>query len=334
MYHLISEQPAPIDRDTLRSDLLDRRHALESASTRSNDRNLAELLAAVDAALTRVSDDTLGICEVCDAPIETDLLRRNPLATVCLECLPIPQRRALEKDLALASTIQAELLPDPDFETPDWVGHYSYRPYGNGPVSGDFCEVIHDRGHTLVVFGDVSGKGVSAALLMSHLSAIVRALAGSERSPVEMMQRVNRMFCAASPLKSFATLVAIRLGTNGEVEVVNAGHLPPLLDNGSVRQIPAHGVPIGLFCESEYTSKVFRMNPDDRLVLATDGTVESTDGNGDEYGLDALTRVVASAPKNSPRDLVNRVLEEIELFRNGRPAEDDATVMVIQRISS
>lgn len=331
MYDISFESPAAMNHDALHSDLLERRRLLKSASVHTDDHQLVELLGAVDAALIRIREDTFGTCDICKAPIEADLLGRNPLSRVCLECLSSSQRRALEHDLTLASTIQSELLPDPDFKTQDWVGHYSYQPYGRGPVSGDFCDVILNGNDVLVLFGDISGKGVSAALLMSHLSAIFRVLATSDLSLVEMMEQANRMFCAASPIESFATLVALRFRTGGEVEIANAGHVPPLLHNGRVNQLPAHGVPIGLFCESGYASTLFRMEPGDRLVLVTDGTIESADGDDHQFGLETLVEAVASAPNNSPRDLVNRLLAEVELFRNGRPAEDDITLMVIQR---
>ena len=328
--HQIDNSPATATmHDILHAELLQRRRLLVSASAHSSTYELVDLLDAVEAALVRISDSSFGTCDVCKAPIETEVLLHDPLARLCLDCLPVSERRMLEKDLAFASTIQSELLPDPDFETPDWAGHYSYTSHG--PVSGDFCDVIPDQRGVLIVFGDISGKGVSAALLMSHLSATFRVLASSEQSLVDMMNRANRMFCEASPLESFATLVAIRLSPNGEVEIANAGHVPPLLHNGRVHQIPAQGVPIGLFRDSRYTSDVFRMESGDRLVLVTDGAIESTNGHDDEFGMEALVEAVASAPRSGPRDLVRLLLEKIDIFRDGRPATDDTTLMVVQR---
>ena len=331
MQQIASEHTSTIDHDALYSDLMERRRLLESASAYSNDHQVSELLEAVDAAIARIHRHSYGMCEICEAPIETDHLSSNPLARVCLECLSGSERRALEHDLSLASTIQAELLPDPNFETPHWKGHYTYLPHG--PVSGDFLDVIRCRDEMLVLFGDVSGKGVSAALLMSHLSAIFRGLAHSGLSLVAMMEQANRMFCAASPTGTYATLVASCFRPNGEVEVVNAGHVPPIVHNGRVEQLPPDGVPVGLFCDSSYTSQILHLGSGDRLVLVTDGMIESTNGDDHEFGVDALADLVASAPEDGPQELVQRLVSEILSYREGRPAGDDTTLMVVRRES-
>ena len=331
MHQINPERIPTIDHDTLHANLVERRRLLESASAHSNDRQLQELFEAVDDALARIEAESYGLCEVCDEAIEIDHLTSNPLARVCLECLSDSERRALEHDLSLASTIQTELLPEPDFTTPNWSGHYSYQPHG--PVSGDYCDIIHDHDEMLVLFGDISGKGVSAALLMSHLSAIFRSLADSERSLVEMMEQANRMFCEASPIGTYATLVAARFRSNGAVEIANAGHVPPLLHNGRVEQLPANGVPIGLFCDSRYTSQVLQLETGNRLVLVTDGVIESVNGHDDEFGLDTLSDLVASAPQDEPRQLVQRLISAISSFRDGHRAGDDTTLMVVRRVA-
>jgi sigma-B regulation protein RsbU (phosphoserine phosphatase) len=270
-----------------------------------------------------------GICEVCDAPIESDILLDDPLAQICLECLSPDQRRALEHDLNLASTIQKRLLPQHDFTAPGWEGFYHYEPHG--AVSGDFFDVIRDGDATLVLLGDVSGKGVSAALLMSHLSAIFRGLSDSGVPLVEIVERANRLFSAAIPGGSFATMVAARLLTSGEIELTNAGHVPPIIQNGSIHRLPPDGVPLGLFGQSAYTSQRLRLDNGDRLVLVTDGIVESTNGRDTEYGLDALSTIFESFPHEGPRDLAERLVSDATLFRGGRPADDDTTLMVVQR---
>jgi sigma-B regulation protein RsbU (phosphoserine phosphatase) len=318
-----------LDHSRLRRELIERRTKLETAAARSDAEQLAELLDAVDEALHRMEHGDFGICEVCDAPIESDILLDDPLAQICLECLSADQRRALEHDLNLASTIQKRLLPQPDFTAPGWEGFYHYEPHG--AVSGDFCDVIRDGEEMLVLLGDISGKGVSAALLMSHLSAIFRGLSDSGLPLVDIMERANRLFCAAIPAGSFATMVAARLMPDGEIELSNAGHVPPIVQNGRVHRLPPDGVPLGLFCQSAYTSQRLRLETGDRLVLVTDGLVESTGGDDTEYGLDALASLVEFHPTEGPCDLARRLVIDAARFRNGRPADDDTTLMVIRR---
>ena len=318
-----------IDHSRLHGELIERRTRLEAAAARSDADQLAELLDAVDEALHRMEHGDFGICEVCDEPIESELLIDDPLNCICLECFSPSQRRALEHDLNLASEIQRRLLPQQEFDAPGWEGYYHYEPHG--AVSGDFCDVIRDGDETLILFGDISGKGVSAALLMSHLSAIFRGLSGSGLPLVEIMERANRLFCAAIPVGSFATMVAARLLDDGEVELSNAGHVPPIVQNGRVDQLPPDGVPLGLFSQSAYTSQRLRLETGDRLVLVTDGIIESTDGSEAEYGLDTLSRIVELHPNEEPRDLAERLVADAARFRNSRPADDDITLMVVRR---
>jgi sigma-B regulation protein RsbU (phosphoserine phosphatase) len=317
------------DHSRLHRELIERRTKLETAAARSDADQLAELLDAVDEALHRMEHGNFGICEVCDAPIESDILLDDPLAQICLECLSADQRRAFEHDLNLASSIQKRLLPQPEFAAPGWKGFYHYEPHG--AVSGDFFDVIRDGDATLVLLGDVSGKGVSAALLMSHLSAIFRGLSDSGLPLVEIVARANRLFSAAIPAGSFATMVAARLLGDGEIELINAGHVPPIIQNGRVDLLPPDGVPLGLFCQSVYTSQRLRLQNGNRLVLLTDGIVESTNGRDAEYGLDALSAIVQLFPHEGPRDLAERLVADAARFRNGRRADDDITLMVVQR---
>ncbi len=322
--------PSPAhDLTVLHSELIERRDRLRAAAARSDAGQLSELLEAVDLALNRMDDGDYGICEVCHVPIERQRLADDPLTRVCLECLSPTERRALEHDLELAATIQARLLPHRDFAADGWDGHYVYEPHG--AVSGDFCDVINDGEDTLVLLGDISGKGVAAALLMSHLSAIFRGLVGSGWELVQVMERANRLFCASIPAGSFATMVAARLTPNGEIEISNAGHVPPLYHNGRVDQLPPDGVPLGLFCESAYTSQRLRLSRGERLVLATDGLIESTGPDDLEFGVDALAAAIAASPEAAPRRLAELLVDEVSRFRRGHPANDDITMMVVRR---
>lgn len=317
------------DHTAIQGELVERRRLLEAAGARSNTDQLSELLDAVDSALERLEGGRYGICEVCHGAMGEDRLSADPLARVCLECLTPTEQRALEYDLELASSIQTGLLPKHHFENAGWEGYFHYEP--KGVVSGDFCDVVAAEGSTFVLLGDVAGKGVAAALLMSHLSAIFRGLVGSGLTLVEIMGHANRMFSPAIPVGSYATLVAARLWSDGRVEISNAGHVPPLYHNGRVDQLPPNGVPIGLFFESTYTSQMLHLKPGEKLVLATDGVIESTDPEEREYGIETLSALVADFPDADAPDLANRLVSDVRRHRAGLPADDDTTLMVIQR---
>jgi sigma-B regulation protein RsbU (phosphoserine phosphatase) len=319
-----------IERRALQSSLIDRRERLAALPPAAVGPRVAGLLAEVDAALDRLAGPDFGACARCDGHVEPDRLRTNPLTTVCLDCLSEGERRALERDLELASRVQASLLPPRDFAAGDWSGHFLYQPLG--AVSGDYVDVLapsspHDE--LLVMVGDVSGKGFAAALLMSHLHAVFRATAGS--CLVEMVERANRLLCAASPTNSFATLVAARLQPDGEVELCTAGHTSPLVVAASgITELPADSMPIGLFCDAPFATRRLRLSPGDALVLFTDGLTESTRADGVELGSGGVRAAIAAASWRTSAELV-RAASTAAL---GYHRHDDLTVLAVARRSA
>jgi sigma-B regulation protein RsbU (phosphoserine phosphatase) len=159
----------------LRPKIIERRMRLQAAVRSVSADYVNDLLAEVDAALEKMESGSYGLCETCHDPIEADRLERNPLARFCLDHLTGDELVAHEQDLALATQIQASLLPDNNVKTGSWETHYRYEPAG--VVSGDYCEILAGEGDALFfALGDVTGKGVAASLLMTHLSAIFRSL--------------------------------------------------------------------------------------------------------------------------------------------------------------
>ena len=319
-----------LERRALHSSLVDRRERLAALPDAALGPRVAGLLAEVDAALDRLEGPDFGACARCDGHVEADRLRANPLITVCLDCLSEGERRALERDLELASQVQATLLPPWDFAAGDWSGHFVYQPHG--PVSGDYVDVLAPGGphdDLLVMVGDVSGKGVAAALLMSHLHAVFRATAGS--CLLDMVERANRLLCAASPSGAFATLVAARLQPDGEVELCTAGHTSPLVVAASgITELPADSMPIGLFADAPFATRRLRLAPGDALVLYTDGLTESTTADGVELGCGGVLAALAAATWRTPAELV-RAASAAAL---GYHRHDDLTVLAVTRRSA
>jgi len=321
----------------MRSTLLERRGRLESYSSEAapalHGGRIAALITEVDAALDRLDGPGFGACTKCDGFVEKDLLEADPMSTVCLECMSATERSALERDLELASRVQATLLPPRDLDLGPWCGHYTYRPHGT--VSGDYVDVIapdDPEGDVLVLLGDVSGKGVAAALLMSQLHAVFRVTAASGIPLVDIVERANGMLHSATTVNVYATLAAVRLATDGTVEICNAGHVPPLLLRGSeVTEVAAEGFPLGLFAGAEYSSRTFELERGDGLLLYTDGLTESSGSEDEELGVDGLRSVLSSCPFDRPDALVQRAVQAAERHRQGGPAHDDLTIMALAR---
>jgi len=318
----------------LRNQLVDRREKLQAAANGFHrPAELTRLLHEVDDALQRMGLGVYGLCEVCHDPVETERLIADPLTRVCIDHLTAKEQRALEEDLELAAQIQAGLLPAADKTIDGWEVAYHYQPAG--AVSGDYCDLINGNdGSWMFVVGDVSGKGVAASMLMAHLQAMFRTLISIDLPLEQMVERASRVFCESTLPTQYATLVCGRVGNNGEVEVCNAGHLPPLLtQNGSVRALAATGLPVGVFCSESFSCSKFQMDVGDSLFLYTDGYSELTNGNGSEFGVERLSRLVEGNGKLAPRALIDLSIHELSAFSEGRAPTDDLTLMAIRRSS-
>jgi sigma-B regulation protein RsbU (phosphoserine phosphatase) len=316
----------------LREQLIDRRQKLESATIGfSEATELTRLLQEVDAALRRMDQGTYGICDVCHDPVESERLIANPLTRVCIDHLTPKEQRALEDDLELAAEIQSGLLPQPSQTIDGWEIAYHYQPAGI--VSGDYCDLISGEDKSLLfVLGDVSGKGVAASMLMAHLQAMFRTLISSNLPLNEMLERASRIFCESTLPSHYATLVCGKASTNGEVEICNAGHLPPLLlHQGQVRSIDATGLPVGLFSKEQFSINKFRMEKGDTLFLYTDGFSESLDHGNREYGLERLSRLLRENCMLPSRGLLDACVRDLVSFGGGVSPTDDLTLMAISR---
>jgi len=316
----------------LRDELIGRRGWLQhAASAPVQTAEVARLLREVDAALGRIDAETYGLCETCHEPIESDRLLADPLTRVCLDHLTPAEARALQQDLDLAARVQRGLLPPREARIDGWEAAHHYQPAG--VVSGDYCDLIRtDNGDAYFLLGDVAGKGVSAAMLMSHLSAMLRTLVSVGLPLSQLMERASRVFCESTLPMHYATLVCGRASASGDIELCNAGHLPPLLVGPrGVATVDATGLPIGMFSVTSFASVTVRLAPGETLLLYSDGLIEAENADGADYGMDRLRAVTAAAPR-TPRALVDACVRDVAAFR-GRPQfADDLTLFAVSRV--
>ena len=272
------------------------------------------------------------LCEVCDGVLEEERLRTGPLKRVCLECLSDDQRRALEHDLQVAAEIQAQLLPARNFSFGRWQIHYAYQPFG--AVSGDHIDLIRPgrSGQALhFLFGDVSGKGVAASILMANLQALFRSLVSQELALTEILERANTLFHESTAANSYATLVAGRLNGAGRLELANAGHNPPLLvRDGSVQPLAAGAPPLGFSNRTVFQPRSFRLEPEDFVFLYTDGVSEACNEMGEEYGSARIETALAGLRGQPSQTVVDSVLQGTRFFQGDASPCDDVTAMAIR----
>ena len=316
--------------NSVREQLLAGRARLADVLAGGEKEHIDHLLNQVDQALQRIEDGTFGICEECHTDIGEEWLRENPLTTVCLEHMTVKQQRALEYDLELAAEIQKGLLPPADFAAPGWQVGYHYVPAG--VVGGDYCDLIKGNdGRLHFVMADVSGKGVAAAMLSSNLRAIFRALIPVGLSGPEVMKRANQLFRQNALPAQYATVVYGWASPDGELEIVNAGHLPALLASESdVRLFESTNAPVGMFEDQEYIPVKAHFKCGQTLVLYTDGVSETENDGGEEYGLARLSSLIEEHCSKYPRELVGLCREQLMRFRGRRERFDDETLLAIQ----
>lgn len=318
----------------IRDQLAERRDRLQSVAGQSPDADrIRTLLREVDAALERLDQGTYGVCETCHESIEADRLVADPLVEYCLDHLSPTEHRALQQDLDLAAQVMRGLLPPPSLSVPGYeVARHNEGP---GPVGGDYCDALGTPdGGLHFAIGDVSGKGVAASMLMAHLHATLRALGPLGLPLDEHVARASRLFCESALPSHFATLVCGRAGPSGEIEICNAGHVPPLLARqGTVVTIPSTGLPIGMFCDARFTVTRVRMAPGDTLLLYTDGVSETPGPADEEFGIERLKDLLARERALKPAETISACLRSLKAFGTGAAKRDDLTLMAIQRVA-
>jgi phosphoserine phosphatase RsbU/P len=249
-----------------------------------------------------------------------------------LDYLDPAERSWLEQDLERASQAQRRLLPDRHIRFENWEVSYCYQALG--PLGGDYCDVIpgaNGEDELWLALGDASGKGIAASLLMAQLHAIFRTLGSTRVTVQELVERANRVLCQHAIDSLFATLVCLRATGEGEVEICNAGHCPPLLvGKNGITPIDSGGLPLGLFPEARWSVTRTRMAKGESLFLYTDGLTEARDDSDGEYGAERLLRRLQEVAALPPESLIETCMQSVEAFQAGVPSSDDVTVMAMR----
>ena len=235
-----------------------------------------------------------------------------------------------ERDLATAGDLQRMLLPPRELSFGDWKLAHVYDPAG--PVSGDYVGIQPHGQRAYFMLGDVSGKGVSAALLMAQLHAMFRTLIPMGLPVEDLMARASSLLCASSLPAQYATMVVGYLEPDGEVLISNAGHPAPLVVQGEHRNdVRATGVPLGLFCESKFSTARLTLAAGETLFAYTDGLSEASDESGGEFGLERIEEAVKRAALLPPADFLESIRKEHRQFQPSSLNADDLTMLAIRR---
>lgn len=239
------------------------------------------------------------------------------LLFLVLRTIGIARERArAAAELEAARTVQQVLIPAEVPTVPGFTIQSVYKPAGQ--VGGDFFQILPLSGSgVLVVIGDVSGKGMPAAMTVSLLVGTVRTLAHYTQSPGEILAAMNQRMLSRSH-GGFTTCLVLRADPDGKLTVANAGHIAPYLDG---EELPLeNGLPLGLAAETIYAESTFKLEANQQLTLLTDGVVEARDKTGALFGFERTASIA------------NQPAEAIASAAQSFGQDDDITALTLQRM--
>jgi serine phosphatase RsbU (regulator of sigma subunit) len=230
------------------------------------------------------------------------------------------ESRRYQQELAIAASIQQRLMQVKIPEVP--FARLRGKNLSCKEIGGDFFDAVNTKEGLAVVLADVSGKGVSAALLASTLQGMIYSHLSAGVPLLDVVSAVNRFFTEKLVGEKYATVLLVRLKRDGELEYVNCGHVPPLLVCGGEVIRPPHGnVPVGLLPDATFESATCQMKSGDRFILVTDGVTEAENAMGDFFEDFRLEEAAIKAPT------LEGIFAAVTEFCSGNPLSDDCTVV-------
>jgi serine phosphatase RsbU (regulator of sigma subunit) len=244
------------------------------------------------------------------------------------------QRERIDQELKIAQLIQQQFLPKELPDLPSWHVAAFYRPART--VGGDFYDFIPlPDGRVMFVVGDVTDKGVPAALVMASTHSLLRDAAPRLIEPGKVLGHVNDMLCVDIPAHMFVTCLALVLDpVSGEVEFANAGHdVPYVRTQDGVQELRARGMPLGLMPGMDYEQRSFQFGPGDCALLHSDGLAEAHAPDREMFGFPRVSALVGKGPAGEA--LIDLCLTELSVFTGpDHEQEDDITLVSLQRSPS
>ncbi len=254
--------------------------------------------------------------------VSHDILRTiaNGAATLVENAALVQSEDAAKRyrqELAIAAEIQQGLMKVTVPEVP--FAKVNAVSYACKDIGGDFFDLVYTEGGLSLIVADVSGKGVSAAVVASILQGMLYSQLARDSALPEMIAAVNRFLCDKVGGQKYATLVIARLLGSGEMELINCGHVPPLLVSGdTITRLEDGNLPVGLVAGAEFQATRLQLKPGDRLLLVTDGVTEAEDAEGEFFGMERL--------ENCGKDGFAAIEQAVTDFRGDTALTDDCTI--------
>ena len=303
---------------------------------RSNISEIDHLIDSMSAMKTAIR--TLAGDETDQAAIEALVQKadvRSPQANLLRKVIQaVETKRQRETELELASAIQHSVLPSANEESDDRPVEIGARMRAAREIGGDFYDwVWRDGGRLAFVIGDVSGKGIPAALFMSSTRTAVRTMFMAGATLTETVEGTNRLLAENNDRCFFVTLFVAELDVaSGRLSYVNAGHEPARVVSlaGSARELAPSGPALGILEDATFESTEIQLSPGDTIIALTDGVTDAVNAAGERFGDARVDETVARGRRSSANDMVAQIFVAVDGFAGSEEQFDDITCLTLR----
>jgi sigma-B regulation protein RsbU (phosphoserine phosphatase) len=293
--------------------------------------------------IVSTGNETVGVLYMDSRVVAADLAggNRELLQTLAIEASTVLEnarllqeeraKHQMEEELRLARTIQQSLLPG-TLPSDGWLAA-SGSSVASHEVGGDYYDMTVVNAHCWsAVVADVSGKGVSSALLASLLQGALITGTESTEAMSHRMERLNRFLIDRTGGEKYATVFYSLLDRDGQFSYVNAAHCPPLIvrANGERLELDANGMPVGLVETAAFPVLTQQLAPGDKVVIYTDGVTEAQNTEGQFFGKRRLREIVEAQAANTCAKIHDAIQAGVAVFTEGAAQSDDITVLVVE----
>jgi sigma-B regulation protein RsbU (phosphoserine phosphatase) len=274
-------------------------------------------------------------CQVRSTTLQTssDGCIAGVVLLVLLLMLEVKDKMLARSELQAGRIVQKALIPNQPPSIPGWSIWLYYHPANE--VGGDLLDYMpinsHRHGFAL---GDISDKGLGAALLMAKLQATLRALAPECTDPSDLGQKMNKIYIRDTVANRFASMIYFEIATDeASVRFFNAGHQPPLLVQNTQVTEWAKGDPaFGIQPKASYTTQSVTLQPGETLLFYSDGLVEARNLAGEFWGEERLRASLAAMTKGSAESIGEKLISRLQFFASEAPTHDDITMIILQKL--
>jgi phosphoserine phosphatase RsbU/P len=275
-----------------------------------------------------------------DNNISTDNVSINLVGTALIGglillfilALELKEKLLARTELAEGRAVQRALMPEANPEVSGWDIWLYTKPAND--VGGDLLDFLNlSEDKVCISVGDVAGKGLSAALLMAKLQSTIRAIVPDYNSLMELGEKINRIFCRDSLPKLFASLIYTEINIkSGEIRILNAGHLPPIIIRSlGIEKLKITSPALGLIPDAIFNEQTAVIHTGEYLIIYSDGLTEAINEEGNFYGENNLLELLSGNLNLSSEVLGEKMLAEIHAFMGKAKTHDDLTIAIIKR---